>query len=197
MNKWDERFAGTQFYYGTEPNAYFASFLKKQSKPGLMLLPGEGEGRNAVFAASRGWQVDAFDTSRVAIKKATTFARQQNVEINYQHNDVNSYRVVPEKYDLIALIFFHLPEQLRKIFHHQAVQSLKKGGVILVESFSKEQIKNNSGGPPDIAMLYTPEILKSDFSSLKVIELNKEREILKEGKHEGIADLVRFVGQKL
>jgi hypothetical protein len=197
MNKWDERFAGTDFYYGTAPNEYFASFLKKQSRPGLMLLPGEGEGRNAVFAATMGWQVDAFDTSHVAIKKAHTFARQQNVEINYQHNDVNFYRVIPEKYDLIALIFFHLPEQLRKNFHHQAVQSLKKGGIILVESFAKEQIRNSSGGPPDVSMLYSPEILKSDFSSLKVIELNQERETLNEGRHAGIADLVRFVGQKV
>lgn len=197
MNKWDERFADTQFYYGTEPNVYFASFLKKQTKPGLMLLPGEGEGRNAVFAASMGWQVDAFDTSRVAIKKAKAFAQQQNVEINYHYSDVKSFRVIPEKYDLIALIFFHLPEQLRKNFHHQAVQSLKKGGIILVESFAKEQIRNSSGGPPDVSMLYSSEMLKSDFSALKTIELLKTTTGLNEGRHAGIADLVRFIGQKL
>lgn len=196
MNKWDERYAGTQFFYGTKPNAYFAGFLKKQSTPGIMLLPGEGEGRNAVFAASLGWRVDAFDTSRVAIKKAKSLAKQQHVEINYQYGDVKSFRVTPEKYDLIALIFFHLPEAVRKKFHHQVAQSLKKGGIVLVESFAKEQIRNDSGGPPDVSMLYSPEMLKSDFSALKIIELQKTTTTLNEGRHAGIADLVRFVGQK-
>jgi len=197
MNKWDERFAAKDFYYGEEPNVFFSSFLNKHPKAGRLLLPGEGEGRNAVFAAGKGWEVDAFDTSYVAINKAKGYAETKKVSINYEYFDVNDFVAAPEKYDLIALIFFHLPENLRKQFHQQAVLSLKSGGYLLVESFAKEQIQNKSGGPPDVSMLYSTEIIATDFSLLKTVELFQERVILEEGRHSGIADLVRYVGQKV
>lgn len=45
--------------YGTEPNAFFKAQLD-QLTPGRLLLPAEGEGRNAVYAAKKGWEVAAF-----------------------------------------------------------------------------------------------------------------------------------------
>ena len=61
---WDARYSSKEFVYGKEPNDFFASELNKLN-PGKMLLPGEGEGRNAAYAASQGWSVDAFDKETI------------------------------------------------------------------------------------------------------------------------------------
>jgi SAM-dependent methyltransferase len=197
MNMWDVRFGGKDFFYGREPNIFFKEFLSGQTKTGKLLLPAEGEGRNAVYAAKLGWDVHAFDNSKVAREKTLKFAKDEGVSVNYTLQDIAGY--VPEsgKYDLIALIFVHLPEGMRKEFHQKMVQSLKPGGIILVESFAKEQINNSSGGPQDINMLFSKEIMKNDFSELVIKKLIQEQAFLDEGHHHGKADLVRFIGEKV
>jgi hypothetical protein len=54
---WDQRYQTEEYAYGKEANAFFSAQLKKTA-PGCLLLPGEGEGRNAVYAAKKGWMVD-------------------------------------------------------------------------------------------------------------------------------------------
>lgn len=196
MNKWDVRFSDEGFFYGKNPNAFFAGFIKRSEKQGRLLLPGEGEGRNAVFAAGQGWAVDAFDSSRVARNKALKYASDERVEINYNLLDIASFSPIYETYDLIALVFVHLPDGMRKRFHHQIIESLKPGGSVLIESFAKEQIHNHSGGPPDEKLLYSMEILKSDFRDLKIMQLCQQHQHLDEGHHHGMADLVRLIAKK-
>ena len=193
MNLWDSRFSVEHFFYGAEPNIFFAEYLKTVKSPGTLLLPAEGEGRNAVFAAKSGWEVDAFDSSNVALKKALNFASRENVAINYCLFDISGFVPEPEKYDLIALVFVHLPEEIRIPFHQKLVKSLKPGGTILIEAFAKEQITNNTGGPKDINMLYSTDILKADFSDLSFKKLIHEKVFLDEGHHYGQAEVVRMI----
>ena len=72
-NFWDERYKAKAYVYGKEPNQYFAEKLR-ELEPGKILLPAEGEGRNAVFAARQGWEVSAFDSSSEGRKKAFLLA---------------------------------------------------------------------------------------------------------------------------
>ncbi|HQZ76269.1 MAG TPA: hypothetical protein PLO70_17250, partial [Chitinophagaceae bacterium] len=88
---WDQRYAENETVYGNEPNKFFRLFID-QHKPGTLLLPAEGEGRNAVYAASRGWQVDAFDFSQVAKEKALDFARGERVVINYELKNIADFK---------------------------------------------------------------------------------------------------------
>ena len=193
---WDQRYNTEEYAYGRKANVFFSAQLASMS-PGHILLPGEGEGRNAVFAAKQGWEVHAFDSSKTAQQKALDFALSEKVVINYDFLDLANFVPEPETYDLIALVFVHMYEGMRQTFHNKMVQSLKKGGIILVESFAKEQINNNTGGPPDIKMLYSTEILKKDFQDLKILKLCQERTTLNEGHHYGEADVVRFIGRKV
>lgn len=71
--RWNERYSTDEFAYGEEPNAYFKEQLDKLNA-GAILFPAEGEGRNAVFAATRGWRVAAFDISTEGKKKALRLA---------------------------------------------------------------------------------------------------------------------------
>lgn len=49
----DTRYGQTDFVYGTRPNQFFKEKIDKL-KPGIIWLPAEGEGRNAVYAAYSG-----------------------------------------------------------------------------------------------------------------------------------------------
>ena len=69
-NPWDKRYAQNECFYGEDPNVFFAEQLR-DIKQGKLILPCEGEGRNAVYAASCEWQVDAFDSSNEGKVKAT------------------------------------------------------------------------------------------------------------------------------
>ena len=74
-NFWDERYSTDEFIYGKEPNEFFRENLLK-IRPGKLFLPGEGEGRNAVFAAKNGWTVDATDQSEIGKLKALKLASE-------------------------------------------------------------------------------------------------------------------------
>ena len=152
---WDARYGEKSYAYGTQPNTYFKRFIDSQ-EPGKVLLPGEGEGRNAVYAASL------------------------------------------DEFDAIGLIFFHLPASTRETVHRQFINSLKQGGYLLVEAFSKDQLGRTSGGPPSVELLYDRYLLNRDFASLEIMELLHTEEDLDEGPfHQGKAALVRMLARKL
>ena len=69
-NFWNERYSAHEYAFGTEPNVFFAGELRKLPRPGHILFPCEGEGRNAVYAAEQGWTVEAFDLSEMGKRKA-------------------------------------------------------------------------------------------------------------------------------
>lgn len=193
---WDSKFSGEDFYYGKSPNVFFADFLSNLKSKGKLLLPAEGEGRNAVHAAKLGWEVTAFDSSEVARKKALNFAKSEGVNIEYDLLDIADYRADREEFDLIALMSIHLPEGLRKSFHNEIIQALKPGGLIFEVAFAQEQIQNHSGGPANIDLLYSLEILKEDYKGLLQKKLCQQQVMLNEGRHQGVAEVLVFVGEK-
>lgn len=193
---WEKRYSEKEFAYGKEPNKYFKSKLEKLS-PGKMLLVGEGEGRNAAYAASRGWSVDAVDFSAAAKEKALLLARETGVEINYTITDFNEFVPPVETYDAIGIIYIHLEEELRMRLFSNLVNSLKPGGKIILEGFEKEQAKNSSGGPRNPDLLYSLEDIVDDFQDLEFEQFSKETIVLNEGGyHNGEAIVIRFLGQK-
>lgn len=196
QNFWDTRYAAEEFVYGKEPNAYFASQLALLD-PGKLLLPGEGEGRNAVHAASTGWKVEAFDQSRVAAKKALAFAAEKGLDLKYRVSGIEEFAFQADAYDAAGLIYVHAPPPQRKLLHRKVVGCLKPGGSVILEAFHVSQLGNNTGGPGIPELLFTEEIIRSDFAGLELIGLEQKRVILEEGAfHRGEAELIRFVGRK-
>lgn len=194
---WNQRFAANEFVYGKEPNKYFKDKLEKLT-PGKLLLLGEGEGRNAVFAAKLGWQVDAIDWSEKGKEKTTQFASENNVTVNYTVADLSEYMPPSDYYDTIGLVFLHLPPELRENVHKNVVTALKPGGKVILEAYEKDQIKNNSGGPKNLDMLYSLEEIYTDFRELDIDHFAKENIILEESRiHNGSAEVIRFCGTKL
>lgn len=194
---WDERYNRKEYVYGSTPNVFFENQLT-DLKPGVILLPCEGEGRNALFAAQSNWNVVAFDSSEVGKNKAMALATQNNVSYDYQILDVNEANFEPESFDVIALIYAHFKPQLRSKFHATIQRWLKPEGKIILEAFNTEQLNYSSGGPKDLDMLYSTEILSKDFEGMKIELIETSTIILDEGAfHQGDAAVIRFVAQKV
>ena len=78
---WDQRYAADEYYYGVEPNDFLRDTVGLFSPGGVVVSLGEGEGRNAVFLASRGFSVTAVDGSKVAVEKIATLATARGVKV--------------------------------------------------------------------------------------------------------------------
>ncbi len=193
---WNERYQGNETVYGYEPNAFFKEQLLLR-KPGKLLLPAEGEGRNALFAAKHGWEVSAFDYSEVAQKKALNRARELNLSIDYTIKSIEGLILTPASVDVIGLIYVHLYPSQRQTFHQQCKEALKTGGSIILEAFSPEQLKHSSGGPRVPEMLYTLEALQQDFAGMRIERAVQKEVVLAEGPfHTGPASIVQFIATK-
>ncbi len=195
-NFWNERYSAAEYIYGEEPNVFFAEQLGLLS-PGLIILPCEGEGRNAAYAASQGWNVKAFDASEAGKIKALQLADKKGVSIQYAIDDAATANYPDSSADVVAFIYAHLLPAVRKQLHQKAINWLKPGGKIILEAFNPKQLQNNSGGPKDVSMLYTGDMMKEDFGGLKIELLQTIQTTLNEGQyHDGKAQVIRFVGVK-
>jgi len=192
---WDQRYACSEYIYGTMPNVYFKNIIDGKH-PGSILMPSEGEGRNAVYAAALGWQVHAFDYSEEARKKALSLARNRGVEIQYEIVDAKHFKAT-RNFDLVALIFAHFDPGVRKDLVDQFIASLNSGGSLIGEVFSKKQLGRKSGGPKKLDLLYSVEELKSYFAALRMVQCEEMAVELDEGPfHRGMAQVIRFVATK-
>jgi hypothetical protein len=93
---WDQRYATDDYAYGTEPNEFLAQVVGGLDADGRALCLAEGEGRNAVFLAQRGFDVHAVDASAVGIAKAQRLATERSVSIVTEVADLDGYRIEPE-----------------------------------------------------------------------------------------------------
>lgn len=193
---WNQRYSSPEYAYGRAPNTFFAEALT-DLQPGRLLLPGEGEGRNAVFAARAGWDVDAVDFSEEGRKKALRLADENGVTINYSVGDLEELAPAQQSYDAVALIFVHLPPIPRKSLHARCIEALRPGGRMIIEAFTPDQLQYASGGPKEQSLLYTRSMLEADFLPLEIVFQEERTIILNEGPfHDGEAAVVRLIAIK-
>ncbi|MBL0049204.1 MAG: class I SAM-dependent methyltransferase [Bacteroidetes bacterium] len=194
---WNKRYAETDFAYGKTPNLFLVEQLISL-QPETILFPCEGEGRNAVYAATKGWKTEAFDSSEMGMKKAQQLATENEVKIQYQLGDAKTIDYPIESFSVIALMYTHFPKEIRAEVHQKMARWLKPGGTLILEAFNPLQYSRTSGGPKDISQLYSETMLQADFSTLKTKILYCKEVTLHEGKfHQGAAEIIRYVGTKL
>ncbi|MEN9738974.1 MAG: hypothetical protein RLZZ318_1008 [Bacteroidota bacterium] len=193
---WNERYQTSDYAYGTAPNDFVKAQLNQLPK-GKLLFCCEGEGRNAVYAASLGHEVYAFDQSREGQTKALHLAKAFNTQIHFDVADASLINYPDQSYDAIFLIYAHLPAEVRTILHHKTITWLKPNGSIILEAFQPNQLGKASGGPKQIEMLYSSEQLNQDFKGIKTLHNQYHKTTLNEGSfHIGEADIIRFIGKK-
>ena len=196
---WNERFNTDEFIFGKEPNKYLriksAGYLTKPSK---VLCIADGEGRNSVWLAKQGHQVEAFDVSSVAIKKAQNFSAENQVSVTFEHADCDSFSWPTEKYDAIAAIFIQFADPaLRERIFTNFVKSLKTDGILILQGYTPKQLEYKTGGPSDITHLYTEELMRDLLAEMEILEMMSYEEELHEGaRHSGMSALLGLVAKK-
>jgi len=192
---WNERYAGNEFAYGTEPNSFLVQNASLLTSPVLSLA--EGEGRNAVFLASLGLDVLGVDSSDVGLAKAQKLASSRGLAIRTEVADLASYEPPENHYGSVISISAHLPTHARNRLYPLIARSLKPGGVIVLESYAKSQLSRNSGGPKDPDLLMDVTELEQQFPNCEPIVAQEiEREIIEGKFHTGLASVVQFIARK-
>lgn len=194
---WNDRYGRDEYAYGKEPNVFFKEQLALL-QPGKILLPAEGEGRNAVYAAEKKWQVSAYDWAENAHKKAMQLAEEKKVNIDYQICSLSDLNFEPESFDALGLVYVHFPNAIRPLNFDRLTNYIKPGGSIILEGFSINhllyQAKQSSvGGPKSDDFLYSIEDMKLHFNGYRFKTLKQQVITLEEGNcHVGETEVVRM-----
>ena len=196
---WDQRFAGSAYLFGTEPNAWLARQQSRLIRGGQALAVADGEGRNSVWLAEQGMQVDAFDISNAGVDKARKLAAQKQVPVNYQVCGCEEWAWQPAHYDLVAAIFIQFADpDMRATLFANMIATLKPGGLLLLQGYTPKQLDYKTGGPQLLSHLYTEELLQEAFSAMEIVEMVSYEDVLHEGEHHnGQSALIGMVAKKL
>ena len=181
---WNKRFEPAGFLFGTEPNEYLKAQAAHFPPSGRALCVADGEGRNSVWLARQGLQVDAFDISDVGVAKARQWALDAGVQVNYAVADCEQWDWPTDHYDMVAAIFIQFadPVMRAQLFRHM-VQALKPGGLLVLQGYTPQQLEYKTGGPPILVNLYTEALLREAFASMELLELRMYEDDLAEGEH--------------
>lgn len=195
---WDSRFATDEYIFGTAPNRFLVSQSHLLERGQLALSVADGEGRNSVWLAQQGLEVDAVEIAPRAVEKARTLAVKGGVEVRLHIADVRTWNWPVARYDLICAIFiqFASPSERAVLFRDIAL-ALKPGGLLMLEGYGVRQLEYGTGGPPRADHLYTPEMLRECFTDFDILLLREREDWLEEGtKHVGRSALVDLVARK-
>ena len=195
---WNRRFGQDDYLFGVEPNAW----LREQAhhwQPGQRLLSvADGEGRNSVWLARQGMQVDAFDIAEVGVAKARRLAADQGVTVNFSVADCDGFAWPQASYDGVAAIFIQFadPALRARLFAH-IVACLKPGGVLVLQGYTPRQLDYRTGGPPVLSHLYTEALLRDAFADMDLITLREYDADVAEGTgHHGRSALIGLVARR-
>jgi SAM-dependent methyltransferase len=180
--EWDARYAKGQVW-STEPNRFFADAVRAHGldRPfgGSRAVDlGCGEGRNAVWLASLGWDVTAVDMSTVGIDRGRALAEQQNQAVQFVVVDLQQWDAGDQAWDLIALVYVHWPTALRSPLMSRFVDLLAPGGCFVVVAHDRTNIEHGHGGPQNPDVLSTPSELGAFFTE-RGLALLEAREVLR------------------
>ena len=195
---WNTRFAGDDYLFGRQPNEFLRAQLALLPQAGRALCVADGEGRNSVWLAQQGLQVDAFDISAVGVAKARKLAAEMSVQVNFTVTPSEAFAWPPQTYDLVAGIFFQFADAAQRAqLFRQMVHTLRPGGLLVLQGYTPKQLDYKTGGPKALSHLYTAALLQQAFAALQMVELRVYEADLNEGaRHIGRSALVGMVARK-
>ncbi len=196
VSMWNERYSEPGYAYGTSPNDYLVS-VAPQLPSGPILSMAEGEGRNAVFLATRGHTVHGVDSSQVGLDKAQLLARDLGVAITTEVSDLATYDFGVSRWAVIVSIFCHLAPTVRARCLAAVVKALVPGGLFVLEAYRPEQLQLGTGGPSNREFLVTVDDLRAELVGLEFLKLAEvDREIHEGRLHQGPSATVQCMARK-
>lgn len=195
--RWDERYSGEEYHYGTEPNDFVRQEAGRIPPGARVLCLAEGEGRNAVYLAGLGHRVVAVDQSKVGLDKARRLAGERGVVVETVVADLAELAIEPSGWDAIVSVWCHVTPELRRDLHRRVAEGLRPGGVFLLEAYTPRQLEYGTGGPPDPTRLMTLADLRDDLQGLELeVGREGEREIREGRSHVGPSHTVQVAARR-
>ena len=181
--RWDKRFGVKGFALGKKPNPFLKKYLHLLPR-GKALDIATGEGRNAVYLAQHGFEVDAVDISEKGLKKAKQLARETGVRVNALLVDLDDYQIEKDRYDLIADFYF-----LKRRLIPGIRKGLKKGGKVIFETYILEHRTLAAGGPKQAKYFLRPNELLGLFKNFRIL-FYREGIFREDGRRKAVASLI-------
>ena len=174
---WDQRYAASEVVWSREPNQFVAAEVADLA-PGTAVDLAAGEGRNAIWLASRGWSATAVDFSQVALDKGAQLVDEAGTELEgtvaWVCADATTWQPA-EPVDLVVVAYLQLPAEDRRRAVRSAVTMLRPGGTLLLVAHDSTNLTEGTGGPQDPSVLMTAEDVLDDLSGLDVEVVRAER----------------------
>ena len=164
---WDERHTAHDAIESHEPDPTLAD-VAGGLNPGRALDLASGDGRNAIWLAAHGWDVTAVDFSAVALERAGAAAAAAGVTIRWVNADLLEWRPGSRSFDLVAVMFLHLPANERTGIYAGAAEAVAPGGRLLVVGHDRSNLTHGVGGPQDPAVLFTAAEIAHDLADLDI-----------------------------
>ncbi|AXF57666.1 class I SAM-dependent methyltransferase [Salicibibacter kimchii] len=194
---WDNSFSDQDFVYGQKENVFIhemSSIIPDHSNVGCFA---EGEGRNAVYLAKLGYDVTTYDQSTIGLEKTKTLASESNVDVKTVQIDLTKEKVNTYQFDAAIMVFGHVPKTDQPFLMENMIDSVKPGGYVIFEVYSKDQLKYQTGGPPSLDMLYDPSEILNWMKDYTCIHFYYGEATRNEGKrHSGLGHVIQAVIQK-
>jgi len=166
---WNRRYAGDELVWTAEPNRFLVAEADGLT-PGRALDLAAGEGRNAVWLAERGWEVDAVDFADAGLQKGRRLAGRRGVEVHWIRADLERYAPERRAYDLVIIFYLHLPwARLRPVLR-RASSAVAAGGTFLLVGHDRTNLEQGHGGPKNAQVLYGADDVAGELGGLQVVE---------------------------
>ena len=196
---WDERYAAAELVWSAGPNRFVVDELADLPAGRALDLAG-GEGRNAVWLAQRGWDVELVEFSQVALDKAARIAKHHGVGLTLTHADLTaSPQLTPA--DLVLVCYLQLPRAASRQAHQLAAAAVSPGGTLLVIAHAKRNLVDGVGGPSDPEVLPEVDDVLSDLegTGLRVVQATEVARPVEteQGQRDAIDVLVRAERESL
>ncbi len=195
---WNQRFAAPGFLFGAEPNGWLREHAAVWTPGDRVLCVADGEGRNSVWLAEQGLNVEAFDIAETGVAKARSLAAQRGVTVGFSVADCDGYAWPEATCDGVAAIFvqFADPSARERLFTRM-VRALRPGGRLVLQGYTPRQLDYRTGGPPLASHLYTETLLRDAFRALDIEHLREYDADLTEGSgHHGRSALIGLVARR-
>ena len=164
---WDERYGAVENLWAVKPNRFLVAEVSGL-RPGRALDLACGEGQNAIWLATLGWDVLGVDYSEVAIAKARARAERDGVSAEFNCADLVEYEPAPSGYDLVVVLYLHIPSTQRASVHAKASAAVAPGGTFLLLGHDLANLTDGVGGPSDPDILYTAAEIAAELPGLEI-----------------------------
>jgi SAM-dependent methyltransferase len=189
---WNWRYQRDDLLWTDRPNRFLVAETGAL-ETGRALDLACGEGRNAVWLASRGWQVTGVDFSQAAIEKARRLAEHRDVEVDWVCADLLEYAPPPQAFQLVVVFYLQLPAEERRKILPRAASAVAAGGTFLLVAHDSSNLERGFGGPRDPAVLYGAEEVVAGLEGFEIEQAGPVSRTVEtvDGPREAIDALVR------